>query len=257
MEYLEKNPNALKRSSSLLSPLESSHQQKKPNIQTSSTPPSLPMDNKKDIHSDDLDATKLADAAQTAIKEATAPILSEIQLLRETVHSDYKKLHTNYTELKDSITSKSNKVAESLNKKIDANTEKITQMIDENRLLWRENASLKDCVSSLELNQVWNNIIISGILESKWEPYDTTVARVHDTIAAAISTGDIDQALEEARSIEIVCCNWTGRYQMGRLWPISVTLQNYSDKEKILQDKRNLPTGIYINEEKWKRTGIS
>ena len=73
----------------------------------SSTPPSLPMNKELDIHGEELEATKLADAAQITIKDAIVPILSEIQLLGETVHSDYKKLHTDYTELKDSITSKS------------------------------------------------------------------------------------------------------------------------------------------------------
>ena len=90
------------------------------------------------------------------------------------------------------------------------------QVMVENQSLHKENASLKERVSGIELNQVRNNIIISGVPESKWEPCDTTVTRVHDTIASAISSGDIDQALEEAQTIEIVCCNSVGQYQMGR-----------------------------------------
>ena len=195
------------------------------------------------------DASPATTVAPDTIKDAIAPIISEIQLLRENVHSDYKKLHTDYLELKESIATKSNEVAEKLNLKIDSNMEKISQMIDENRLLHKENTSLKEWITKIESNQVRNNIIISGIPESKWEPYETTVARIHDTIAAAFSRGDIDQALEEARSIEIVCSNRIGRYQMGRNRSILVTLRNYGDKEKIMQLKKNLPTGIYINEE--------
>ena len=122
-------------------------------------------------------------------------------------------------------------------------------MIHENKLLRRENASLKEQISKIESNQVRNNIIISGIPEGKWETYDTTVARIYDTIATAFSSGDIDRALEEARQIEIVCCNRIGRYQIGRHRSISVTLRNYANKEKIMQHKKNLPNGIYINEE--------
>ena len=141
MEYLEKNQSTLKRSSSILSPPESSQQQKKPNFQVSSTSQSLPMNTKEqDMQGDEPEATKLANAVQIAIKDAIALILCEIQLLRETVHSDYKKLHTDYTELKDSITSKSNEVAESLTKRIDTNTDRITQMMDKNKYLQRENA---------------------------------------------------------------------------------------------------------------------
>ena len=195
------------------------------------------------------DTSAVPSMTQDTIKDAIAPIISEIQLLRESVHSDYNKLHTDYVELKESITTRSSEIAEKLNLKIDANTEKISQMINENKLLHRENASLKDRISKIESNQVRNNIIISGIPESKWEPYNTTVARIHDTIAAAFSSGDIDQALEEARQIEIVCCNRIGRYQMGRNRSISATLCNYGDKEKIMQHKKNLPNGIYINGE--------
>ena len=54
---------------------------------------------------------------QDTIKDVKAPIISEIQLLRESVHSDYNKLHTVYVELKESITTKSNEVAEKLNLK--------------------------------------------------------------------------------------------------------------------------------------------
>ena len=195
------------------------------------------------------DTSVVSTTTQDTIKDAITPIISEIQLLRESVHSDYNKLHADYVELKESITSRSSEIAEKLNLKIDANTERISQMINENKLLRRENASLKERITKIESNQVRNNIIISGIPESKWEPYDTTVARIYDTIAAAFSSGDIDRALEEARQIEIVCCNRIGRYQMGRNRSISATLRNYVDKEKIMQHKKNLPSGIYIDEE--------
>ena len=249
MDYLEKNQKAIKRTSSTLSPPDSTQQLKKQNTQTANM--STIQKSSEDVAADKgntQDMSTVPSVTQVTIKDAIAPIISEIQLLRESVHSDYNKLHTDYVELKESITIKSNEVAEKLNLKIDVNTEKISQMMDENRLLHKENASLKDRISKIESNQVRNNIIISGIPESKWEPYNTTVARIHDTIAAAFSSGDIDQALEEARSIKIICCNHIGRYQMGRNRSISATLRN-GDKEKIMQHKKNLPNGIYINEE--------
>lgn len=36
---------------------------------------------------------------------------------------------------------------------------------------------------------------------------------------------------------------------MGKSRPISVTFQKKDDKQKLLENKRNLPTGIYVNEE--------
>ena len=249
MDYLEKNQKPTKRSSSILSPPESDQQQKKQNTRTVNMLTSqIPSDDAGD-QINILDTSVVSTVTQDTIRDAIAPIISEIQLLRESAHSDYNKLHADYVELQESITSRSEEIAEKLNQKIEANTGKISQVIHENKLLCRENATLKEQLSKIESNQVRNNIIISGILEGKWETYDTTVARIYDTIATAFSSGDIDQALEEARQIEIVCCNHIGRYQMGKHRSISVTLCNYANKEKIMQQKKNLPSGIYINEE--------
>ena len=232
-----------------MSPPESDQQQKKQNTRTVNMLTSqIPSDNA-------VDQTKISDTSavstvtQDTIRDAIAPIINEIQLLRESVHSDYNKLHADYVKLQESITSRSGEIVEKLNQKIEVNTGKISQVIHENKLLCRENASLKEQISKIESNQVRNNIIISGIPEGKSETYDTTVARIYDTIATAFSSGDIDRALEEARQIEIVCCNRIGRYQMGKHRSISVTLRNYANKEKIMQHKKNLPNGIYINEE--------
>ena len=198
-DYLEKNQKSVKRTSSILSPPASDQQQKKQNTRTVNMLTSHKSSDNAADQENTLDTSAVSTTTQDTIKDAIAPIISEIQLMRESVHSDYNKLHADYVELKESITSRSSEIAEKFNLKIDANTEKISQMINENKLLHRENASLKERITKIESNQVRNNIIISGIPESKWEPYNTTVARIYDTIAAAFSSGDIDQALEEAR----------------------------------------------------------
>ena len=151
MDYLEKNQKAIKRTSSTLSPPDSTQQLKKQNTRTANM--STIQKSSEDVAADQgntQDVLTVPSVTQVTIKDVIAPIISEIQLLRESVHSDYNKLHTDYVELKESITTKSNEVAEKLNLKINANTEKISQMIDENRLLHRENASLKDRISKIE-----------------------------------------------------------------------------------------------------------
>ena len=248
-DYLEKNQKSIKRTSSILSPPDSDQQQKKQNTQTVNMPTSQKLSNDVADQANTSDTSTISTTTQDTIKDVIAPIISEIQLLKESVHSHYNKLHADYVELQESIASRSNEMAEKLSLKIDANTEKISQVINENQLLHRENACLKERITKIGSNQVQNNIIISGIPEGKWELYNTTVARIYDTIATAFSSGDIDRALDEAKQIEIVCCNRIGRYQMGKHRSISVTLRNYADKEKIMQHKKNLPSGIYINEE--------
>ena len=46
-----------------------------------------------------LDTSAVSTVTQYTIKDAIAPIINKIQLLRESVHSDYNKLHANYVEL--------------------------------------------------------------------------------------------------------------------------------------------------------------
>ena len=66
------------------------------------------------------------------MKNALAPILSEIKLLRKSVHADYNKLHSDYTRLEKVITKKSTEVETTLTDKIDCNTQKILQITAEN-----------------------------------------------------------------------------------------------------------------------------
>ena len=91
-----------------------------------------------------LDTSVVSTVTQDTIRDAITPIISEIQLLRESVHSDYNKLHADYVELQESITSRSGEIAEKLNQNIEANSGKISQVIHENKLLHRENATLKE-----------------------------------------------------------------------------------------------------------------
>ena len=108
---------------------------------------------------------------------------------------------------------------------------------------------MKEHLTQIELAQLENNVIISGMQEQPWETYDTTKERIIDTIVAAMGGEDQETAQLEARKIEITCCSRKGRYQLGRLRPISVTFQCKGDKKRLLENKRNLPTGIYVNEE--------
>ena len=68
-------------------------------------------------------------------------------------------------------------------------------------------------------------------------------------IASALPIGDHKLAMDEALKVDLVCCSRIGRYQMNRARPISVTLSKYDDKETIMRNKRNLPDGIFINDE--------
>ena len=83
----------------------------------------------------------------------------------------------------------------------------------------------------------------------KCEPYEITKTRVYETLASALSKGDLMESMDEARKIEMIGCNRVGRYRMNRAWPISVIFARYDDKENVMKNKRNLPGSVYINDE--------
>ena len=58
-----------------------------------------------------------------------------------------------------------------------------------------------------------------------------------------------DNALSEARRVDIVYCSRVRRQRLGQNRPISVMLNCRDDKEKIMSIKSKLPQGIYINNE--------
>ena len=55
--------------------------------------------------------------------------------------------------------------------------------------------------------------------------------------------------MKVARKIDITCCTRIGKYQLNQPRPISVTFNQKEDRQKLLENKRNLPNGIFINEE--------
>ena len=189
-------------------------------------------------------------------------IIKEVHEMNESVHKDYSDLHTDYDKLKimittqqeviskleETITTNQHDMTDKLMGKIDHNSSKLAEVAEENKYLHKENTALKDRLIKIELNQLGNNVIITGMQEQHWKNYETTKERVYDTIAAAMGS-DASTALETARKVKISCCNRVGRYQVNKPRPISVTFEHREDKINLLQNKRNLPSGVFVNEE--------
>ena len=73
----------------------------------------------------------------------------------------------------------------------------IDTFIEENKRLSKENHELKEHLTKIELSQLGNKVIITGMQEQPWESYDTTKERQYDTIAAAMGTQDQALALKK------------------------------------------------------------
>ena len=179
------------------------------------------------------------------LQQALGPLVAEFKLLRESVNT----VHTDYKDLKQVISKQKEEIKHELIDKIDKNTTKLVEISQENRILCKENESLKSRLDRIEQNQLSNNVIITGIPEGPYKQYGITKLRVQEMIAVTIDSGDREDDLTKAKEIDITSCNRVGRYKHNVARPISVTFATRDDKESFLSGKRKLPSGIFANEE--------
>ena len=179
------------------------------------------------------------------IQQVLGPLVTEFKLLRESVNT----VHSDYKDLKHVITKQKDEIKHELINKIDKNNSKLVEISQENRILRKENESLKSRLDRIEQNQLSNNVMITGIPEGPYEQYGITKLRVQEMIAVTIDSGDREDDLIKAKEIDITSCNRVGRYKHNVARPISVTFATRDDKEAFLSGKRKLPSGVFANDE--------
>ena len=137
------------------------------------------------------------------LQQALGPLVAKFKLLRESVNT----VHTDYTDLKHAISKQKEEIKHELIDKIDKNTTKLVEMSQENKILHKENESLKSRLDRIEQNQLSNNVIITGIPKGPYEQYSITKLRVQEMIAVTIDSGDREDDLTKAKEIDITSCN--------------------------------------------------
>ena len=196
----ESTTPTLKRTSSNLSPSNLTHHRKKPNMDI--LPENKPDLSKGTTGSEEEDDSKgITRTEKTTIPEEGKSTISEdlpsallinnivglliqeMHVLRESVHSDYNRLHMDYfklegiittqqeviSKLEASITIQQKNVSTVLTKKTCENDHKINTCLEENKLLRKENKDLKERLTRIELAQLGNNVIISGMQDQRWK----------------------------------------------------------------------------------------
>ena len=190
------------------------------------------------------------------LKELIGPLVSEMKLFNDKI----TKLQVDVTaqklevkeeihKLEQSLITQRDQITEDLTKGIADNQRSICTILKENKELKQENQVLKERLDQIEINQLSNNLIITGIPENTWESYSHTKQRVTDTIASSFGANTDPVAHAQAERVEISYCTRIGRHRADYNRPISVTFQKKEDKDNLLKNKRNLPVGIYVNEE--------
>ena len=236
------NPTQIKHNISNLSPPESEPIQKKTNMdesrngitQLSGSIDSNHVSNSNGITKSKQHDTKYDDHIVTnpivnsqvpseLIGNIVEPLILEMRLLKDSVHDGYAKLEgvistqqATIAKLETSITTQQLELNKDISGCIEESNVKIKECLEQNRQLWKENSDLKERLNKIELNQLGNNVIITGVQEQPWEGYSTTKERVLETIATAMGGNQLEESMKEARKINISCCSHIGKYQLNR-----------------------------------------
>ena len=112
----------------------------------------------------------------------------------------------------------------------------------------KENGELKLKLRNIELKLLENNLIFQGIPEDPWEKVSTTHDKIYDALSNQM-TGDSREKLKKAKKIPIINVKRKGRYNQQHPRPISVTFSNQLDIESIMDKKKKLKKGIYVDYE--------
>ena len=105
----------------------------------------------------------------SALKNIIEPLIKEMRKLRESVHQDIHELQTvvsnqqkDLTWLEECLTDSQKEIKSHLTTKVRDNTRNVKLVMEENKMLRKENNHLKDRINTIEQIQLENNIIISG-----------------------------------------------------------------------------------------------
>ena len=119
------------------------------------------------------------------VNNIVEPLIQEMRVLKDSLHNDYAKLEgimstqqTTIARLESMISTQQRELSSDLSDKMEKTNSQILNCLEENRLLWEENHELKERLNKIELTQLGNNVIISGMQEQPWEGYTMTKERV-------------------------------------------------------------------------------
>ena len=124
-----------------------------------------------------------------------------------------------------------------LTDKIENNSKQLHKITVENQYLKKENETLKSRMEALEQNQLTNNVMLTGVQEGPFEPYSTAKLRVHEMIAATITSGNSEDNLNMAQKVYITNCNRVSKFRHNYSRPISITFAKRDDKSYSCQIK--------------------
>ena len=114
-----------------------------------------------------------------------------------------------------------------------------------------EQTKLKRKIQDLENRVLCNNIVLKGVTDTKWEEERETLNKVYQELSAVVEVQEGENRLEIAQRIGIRKCKRMGRFteDTSRPRPISIELVHRQDALNLIDNKRKLNKGVYLDKE--------
>ena len=111
-----------------------------------------------------------------------------------------------------------------------------------------ENDQLKQRIVSIEDKMLETSIVINGIDEVKYEDPGPRRSKLNTELARILSGNTDEEKLEKAEALLIESTERVGKYNPSKGRPIAVKFTRKCDAEMVLERKKDLRKGLYVDQ---------
>ena len=111
----------------------------------------------------------------------------------------------------------------------------------------KENEELKQQLVSIEDKLLENSVVINGISEEKFEEPEPHRTKLNRELANILSGNTYEEKLETANSLQIEATEPVGKFNPIKGQPIAVKFASKNDAEMVLENKKKLSEGIFVD----------
>ena len=171
---------------------------------------------------------------------------------KKPVIEDPHKLPPEFKLLYDCISARLDTIDKRLDKAAPEHVEtlEIRQQRTDGRLtrVERENQDPQQCLTNIEDKMLETSLVFSGFPEEKWEEEEPRRLKLTKEIANTFHGETEDEKLKKAKEVQIVSTERLGRYNPQKGRPITVKFSLKMDAEHVLESKKKLTKGIYVEQ---------
>ena len=171
---------------------------------------------------------------ETSIQDKLAHLPPKLKLLYDTLNV---RLESIENKIDPTIPAKIDDV-ETKQIRTDARLTKIEMETDE----------LKQRLVNIEDKLLESSIVVNGISEDKYEEPEPRRAKLNKELACILSGNTDEEKLESAEALQIISTERVGKYNPKKGRPMAVKFVKKSDAEMVLDLKKKLRKGIYVDQ---------